>query len=40
MMCVARGVNPEEAVKLLALHKQGKIAGPPPSWDMSDDSQD
>jgi hypothetical protein len=42
MMCVARGVNPEEAVKLLALHKQGKIAGPPPSWDMSDanDTQD
>ncbi|WXW92518.1 hypothetical protein SEA_ENYGMA_25 [Streptomyces phage Enygma] len=41
MMCVARGVNPDEAVKLLALHKAGKIAGPPPSWDMTDnDSQD
>ncbi len=39
MMCVARGVNPEEAVKLLALHKSGKIAGPPPSWDMAEDNE-
>ncbi len=37
MMCVARGVNPDEAVKLLALHQQGKIAGPPPFFDMADD---
>lgn len=37
MMCVARGVNPDEAVKLLALHQQGKIAGPPPFFDMGDE---
>lgn len=40
MMCVARGVNPDEAVKLLALHQQGKIAGPAPFFDMSDMDDD
>lgn len=38
LLVIARGMNADEAVEAVKKHRDGKILGPPPSWDMSDDS--
>lgn len=38
LLIIARGINQSEAIEAVTAHRDGKILGPPPSWDMSDDS--
>ncbi|QGH76334.1 hypothetical protein SEA_DAUBENSKI_24 [Streptomyces phage Daubenski] len=40
LTCIARGINPTEAQAVYEAHMQGKILGPPPSFDMSDAVED
>lgn len=37
LTCIARGVNPTEAAAVFEAHSLGKILGPAPSFDMSED---
>lgn len=38
LTCIARGVNPSEADVIYQGHAMGKIFGPAPSFDMSDEA--
>jgi hypothetical protein len=38
LLVIARGINESEAVEVAKLHAEGKVLGPPPSWNMADDS--
>ncbi|WNM73288.1 hypothetical protein SEA_LIANDRY_23 [Streptomyces phage Liandry] len=38
LTCIARGVNKEEAEIIFRGHALGKVFGPAPSFDMSDES--
>ena len=40
LTCIARGVNPNEADVIYQGHAIGKIFGPAPSFDMSDESDE
>lgn len=40
LLVIARGINEDEAVQAARLHAEGKVLGPPPSWNMSDEQSD
>jgi hypothetical protein len=40
LTCIARGVNKEEAEIIFRGHALGKVFGPAPSFDMSDEADE
>jgi len=40
LTCIARGINPTEAEVIFKGHAMGKIFGPAPSFDMSNEVED
>jgi hypothetical protein len=40
LMCIARGINPSEAMDVYEAHHIGKILGPAPSFNMSHEADE